>query len=211
MRRLPILLTILLLTGCSAPTQQYPGSKKEGTFFAAPKSWHAIDMKSLQKYEKASTNSDVVDRASMVRFEVALSPNKNLSAADIFSLRVTDQPIAFLRVRDIYANEVNSVSYNSLRSVLVPVTRIITQPRNDDPELDLIDDYEVSDKGGRGVRTIYRVTVDGKSQVIDQQALISDDRRTLYVFVVRCSNECYNKNKEVMTKMADSFSVRGAR
>ena len=210
-RRLSVIISIILLTGCAAPTQQYPGSKKEGVFFAVPQDWREISFKSLQKFELASENMDVVDRASMVRYEVAYTTDKKISAKDVFDLTPTDKPLAYLRIRDLYGDEINNISYNSLRSVLVPLARMVSDPQDDDPEFDLIDDFEVSDKGGRGIRTIYRITLDGKEQVIDQTALTSEDRRILYVFVMRCTTACYNKNKDLMTKISDSFSVKGPR
>lgn len=205
------LTSIALLTACSAPTQQYPGSKKEGVFFSVPKDWREISFAQLQKYEKSSSNSDVLDRASMVRYEVAYTTDPKVTAKDVFALTTTDKPVVFMRVRDLFADEINSVSYNTLRSVLVPLTRLVNEPQAGDPTFDLYDDYEVGDTGGRGVRTIYRINLDGKDQVIDQTALTSDDRRILYVFVIRCSTTCYNKNKDLMTKISDSFSVKGPR
>ena len=211
MRRFIAIFSIVLLAGCAAPSQQYPGSKKEGVFFTVPQEWREISFKKLQAFERASKDMDVVDRAEMVRYEVAYTTDAKLSAKDVFDLTPTDNPLAYLRVRDLYGDEINSISYNSLRSVLVPLARMVSDPQADDPAFDLIDDFEVSDKGGRSIRTIYRITLDGKEQVIDQTALTSEDRRILYVFVIRCTTQCYNKNKDLMTKISDSFSVKGPR
>lgn len=210
-RALFALPLIAVLTACAAPTEQFPGSKTDGAFFAAPHEWKSISMAQLQKYEKSSSNPDVVDRAQMVRYEVALTPSEEITAKDVFSLAPVDQPVAFMRIRDLYPEEINSVSYNTLRSVLVPLSRMVTDPQQGDAPFDLIDDYEVADKGGRGVRTVYRITLQGKEQVIDQTAVTSEDRRTLYVFVIRCTTTCYNNNEKLMTKIADSFSVKGPR
>ena len=210
-RRWLALPLLAVVTACSAPTQQFPGSKADGAYFAAPREWRNISFADLQRYEKSSSNPDVVDRASMVRYEIALTPSKEVSAKDVFSLAPVDQPVAFMRIRDLFPEEINSASYNSLRSVLVPLSRMVTNPQTGDAPFDLIDDFEVADKGGRGVRTIYRITLQGQEQVIDQTAVTSDDRRTLYVFVIRCTTECYNKNEKLMTTIADSFSVKGPR
>jgi len=210
-RRLLFIPLAVVLVACAAPTEQYPGSKSEGTFFSAPRNWHTLSFDELKSYEMKSSNSDVIDRAQMVRYEVAASPNKKIAPKDVFSLSPVDQPVAFLRVRDLYPDEINSVSYNTLRSVLVPLSRMVNNPQAGDAPFDLIDDFEVADKGGRGVRTIFRITLDGVEQVIDQTAVTSDDRRTLYVFVIRCTTKCYNSNEKLMTDIADSFSVKGPR
>ena len=211
MRRALALIALLALTSCSSPSQQYPGSKTEGVFFTVPNDWKSISMKALQNYELSSTNPDVVDRASLVRYEVAYSPDISLQPKSVFSQEVTDEPVALLRVRDLYAEEVNAVSYNVLRSILFPIPRMVLDPQEGDPAFELLDDYEVADKGGRGVRTIYRITVNGVEQTVDQTAVMSNDHRILYAFIIRCSSECYAKNKKVMTEISDSFSIKGPR
>lgn len=212
MRKVVLLLVgALALTGCTAPSQKYPGSKSEGVFFTVPYSWREISPKALEKYQKDTGNTGVMDRLSMVRYEIAYTTDPNIGPHEVFSLSATDKPVAFLRVRTLFPDEVNNISYNVLRNILIPVSQIVTDPKASDPPLDLVDDYEVADKGARGVRTIYRVTLEGKEQVIDQTAMTSPDRSILYVFVIRCSTQCYNKNKTLMTKISDSFSVKGPR
>ena len=204
-------ILLIVLTSCSTPTDQFPGSKDDGAYFAAPREWRKISFAQLQNFEKSSTNQDVIDRASMVRYEVALTPSVEIKAKDVFALTPVDVPVAFMRIRDLFPEEVNSVSYNSLRSVLVPLSQMVTDPQEGDAPFDLIDDFEVADQGGRGVRTIFRITLNGEEQVIDQTAVVSEDRRTIYVFVIRCTTTCYNNNQKLMTKIADSFSVKGPR
>lgn len=211
MRRALALMLALLLTACSGASQQYPGSKKEGVFFTVPNDWKEISMERLQKFERSSTSSAVLNRAALVRYEVAYSPNGKLEPLDVFSQAETDQPVALLRVRDLSAEEVNAVSYNVLRSILFPIPQIVLQPQAGDPPFELIDDFEVADKGGRGVRTIYRITIDGVEQTVDQTAVTSNDHRILYAFIIRCSSACYKKNQKLMTKISDSFSIKGAR
>ena len=211
MRRAFALIALVALSACSSPTQQYPGSKDEGVFFTVPNHWKSISMAELQKYENASSNPDVVDRAALVRYEVGYSPDKAITPHDIFSQEVTDQPVALLRVRDLYADEVNAVSYNVLRSILFPIPRMVLDPQESDPTFELLDDYEVADKGGRGVRTVYRISINGREQTVDQTAVMSPDHRILYAFIIRCSSECYAKNKKVMTEISDSFSIKGPR
>ena len=213
MRRLFVvsLATALLLSGCSAPSQKYPGSKSEGVFFTVPNDWREISTRELKNFERKSGDSDVLDRLALVRYEVAYTKGKDFTAKDVFSLSPTEQPIAFLRVRDLNVDEINGVSYNSLRSILVPLHRMVTNPEPTDPAFDILDDYEVADKGARGVRTIYKITIDGKEQIIDQTAMTSNDRRILYVFVIRCETKCYQKDEKLFTKISDTFSVKGPR
>jgi hypothetical protein len=72
-------------------------------------------------------------------------------------------------------------------------------------------DQEVVQKGARGVQTVYSFSIDGKEQTINQTSLMANDRTKLYIFVVRCTTECYNKNKKKIEEIVSSFTVEGAR
>jgi len=114
-------------------------------------------------------------------------------------------------VRDLFPDEINAVSYNTLRDIVQPVTDWVNNPKDTTPIYNIIDDHEVIQKGGRGVRTIYNFVEAGVSQTVDQTALMSADHTEIYVFVLRCTTTCYNKNIKVISRIADSFTVRGAK
>ncbi len=202
---------LVLLASCGAPTQKYGASKSEGVYFAVPVSWHAISTNSLNLQESKSKVVGAAEKLALVKWQYAFTFDKRYSAKDIFSFAVTKTPVAFARVRSLFPDEVNAISYNSLRNVVVPLTDWVNYPDKTTPEFNILDDYEVVEKGARGVRTIYSFTQNGKSQTVDQTAMVSEDRQTIYVFVVRCANSCYDKRKSLITKIADSFTVRGAR
>ena len=114
-------------------------------------------------------------------------------------------------VRDLESSEINSVSYNSLRDVIVPVTQIIAGDDPSAPDFQILVDQEVVQKGARGVQTVYSFSIDDKEQTINQTSLMSNDRTTMYIFVVRCTTECYAKNKKKIEEIVSSFTVEGAR
>lgn len=199
----------LLLTSCGQPTQKYGASKSEGVYFTVPISWHEIPMSSLNALEAKSTAVGAAEKLALVKWQEAYSPDKSIGAKQTFSLTPTDSPVAFVRVRDLFPDEINAVSYNTLRDIVQPVTEWVSNPTATTPLYNIIDDHEVVQKGGRGVRTIYNFIDSGISQTIDQTALMSPDHAKLYVFVVRCTTTCYNKNIKVISRIADSFTVRG--
>lgn len=202
-------LIATLVTGCSAPSQKYGASKSEGVFFTVPNGWHEITTDALNKFEGAAKDQAAKDKSAMVKWQVAFSSGKEISPSQVFSLKSTDNPVAFARVRTLYPGEANAVSYNILRNIIVPLTEWVNNPTDTTPVYDIIDDYEVVEKGARGVRTIYSFTDQGISQTFDQTAMISEDRQKIYLFIIRCSTDCYNKNEKVMTKISNSFTVRG--
>lgn len=201
----------VLLSSCGEPTQKYGASKSEGVYFTVPATWHEISMVTLNSQEAKSTSAGAIEKLALVKWQEAYSPDRRIGAKETFSLTPTNSPLAFVRVRDLFPDEINAVSYNTLRDIVQPVTDWISNPTATTPIYNIIDDHEVVQKGGRGVRTIYNFVESGVSQTVDQTALMSADHTKIYVFVVRCTTVCYNKNIKVMSRIADSFTVRGAK
>ena len=202
---------VLGLTGCGESSKLYPASKSEGVFFSVPTNWKALSTASLNKYEKESTEPEGAARQALVKWQIAYTTNKKLKAAEVFNLTAPSKPLAFARVRDLESSEINSVSYNTLRDVIVPVTQIIEGDDPSAPDFQILVDQEVVQKGARGVQTVYSFSIDGKEQTINQTSLMSNDRTTMYIFVVRCTTECYNKNQKKIEEIVSSFTVEGAR
>jgi hypothetical protein len=202
---------VLGLTGCGESSKLYPASKSEGVFFSVPTNWKALSTASLNKYEKESTEPEGAARQALVKWQIAYTTNKKLKVSEVFNLTAPSQPLVFARVRDLESSEINSVSYNTLRDVIVPVTQIIEGDDPSAPDFQILVDQEVVQKGARGVQTVYSFSIDGKEQTINQTSLMSNDRTKLYIFVVRCATECYNKNKKKIEEIVSSFTVEGAR
>ena len=202
---------VLGLTGCGESSKLYPASKSEGVFFSVPTNWKALSTASLNKYEKESTDPEAESRQALVKWQIAYTTNKKLKVPEVFNLTAPTQPLVFARVRDLESSEINSVSYNSLRDVIVPVTQIIAGDDPSAPDFQILVDQEVVQKGARGVQTVYSFSIDDKEQTINQTSLMSNDRTTMYIFVVRCTTECYAKNKKKIEEIVSSFTVEGAR
>ena len=202
---------VLGLTGCGESSKLYPASKSEGVFFSVPTNWKALSTASLNKYEKESTDPEAESRQALVKWQIAYTTNKKLKVPEVFNLTAPSQPLVFARVRDLESSEINSVSYNTLRDVIVPVTQIIAGDDPSAPDFQILVDQEVVQKGARGVQTVYGFSIDDKEQTINQTSLMSNDRTTMYIFVVRCTTECYAKNKKKIEEIVSSFTVEGAR
>jgi len=202
---------VLGLTACGESSKLYPASKSEGVFFSVPTNWKALSTASLNKYEKESTDPEAESRQALVKWQIAYTTNKKLKVPEVFNLTAPSQPLVFARVRDLESSEINSVSYNTLRDVIVPVTQIIAGDDPSAPDFQILVDQEVVQKGARGVQTVYSFSIDDKEQTINQTSLMSNDRTTMYIFVVRCTTECYAKNKKKIEEIVSSFTVEGAR
>ena len=202
---------VLGLTACGQTSKQYPALKSEGVYFSVPNDWHHVSNSALNKFEKESNEDSSDNRLSLVKWQIAYSTNKKVKAADVFTLATPKEPLAFARVRALDDSEVNDISYNSLRDVIIPITKVISGEIKDEPGFSILSDQEVIEKGARGVRTVYTITIENVKQTISQTALMANDRSTMYIFVVRCETSCYKKNSKTINEIVNSFTVRGAR
>ena len=213
-RPLPLLISLALaisLSACGESSKLYPASKSEGVFFSVPNTWDEISSASLNKYERESAGTEGESRQALVKWQIAYSTNSKLKVSEVFDLTAPKAPLAFARVRDLEGTEINSVSYNSLRDVIVPITSLMNGDDPSAPDFEILADQEVVEKGARGVQTIYSFSIDGVKQTINQTALVSNDRTTMYIFVVRCESKCYDKNEKKIDEIVGSFTVQGAK
>jgi hypothetical protein len=147
----------------------------------------------------------------MVGYQAGFSKLKKLTARDVFMLQPTTEPVLYVRVRDLFPEERNAISLNTLRNIILPVTEYADGTRANDRNFQLIDDQEVFEKGGRGVLLEYSFDYEGTNVEVKQAALYSNDQNKIYLFVLRCSTACFNKNLKSVDEIVKSFTVRGAK
>lgn len=203
-------LALVMLSACT-PSKQYAGSKTDGAFFSVPNGWTKISTEALTKEESKSTNQNDLDRLAMVTYQVGFTKAKKMSAREVFMLEPTDQPVLFARFRDLFPEERNSISLNSLRDIILPITQYQDGSKVNDRNFQLFDDQEIAEKGGKGVSLLYSFDYNGVNETVNQVALYSNDQNKIYLFIIRCSTTCYNKNIDEIDEIVKSFTVRGAR
>lgn len=203
MKRLALGLAMLLaLSACGSPTQTYVANKDVGAFFTVPRSWFEVTPEALDKAEFAAIESvQAQQRYDLVRWQIAYAPTR-VRGAEVLATDARDIPVAFLRVRDLSDAERASVSLNTLRDLVFPVTQ-------GSLPITVDSDEEISQPGGSGVDLTYEITLNEKAQKLRQIAVLTPDRRTVYLFVLRCSTTCFTKSREQISNIAASFTVRG--
>ena len=203
-------LALVMLSACT-PSKQYEGSKSEGVFFAIPNGWTKIDGNELAKEESKSANQNDIDRLAMVGYQAGFSKLKKLTARDVFMLQPTAEPVLYVRIRDLFPEERNAISLNTLRNIILPVTEYVDGSRSNDRNFQLIDDQEVVEKGGRGVLLEYSFDYNGTNETVKQAALYSNDQNKIYLFILRCSTVCFNKNVATIDEIVKSITVKGVK
>lgn len=210
MRRFVVLAALVALTGCGAPSATYVSNKDVGAYFTVPTSWFAVSAQALDKAEFDQISSvEAQERYDAVRWQEAYSLVR-MKASDVLTTDAQDFPVAYVRVRNLTASERNSISLNALRDLVFPVTTLAGEA-SDQAQINLLNDREVTQPGGDGVDTKFDIKIDQKVQRVRQVAVMSTDRRTIYLFVIRCSTTCFKANSNEINLIADSFTVRGNR
>ena len=168
-------IALVMLSACT-PSKQYEGSKSEGVFFSVPNGWKKVDSNALAKEESKSADQNDLDRLAMVGYQAGFSKLEKLNARDVFMLQPTDEPVLYVRIRDLFPEERNAISLNTLRNIILPVTEYADGTRANDRNFQLIDDQEVVEKGGRGVLLEYSFDYEGTNETVKQAALYSNDQ-----------------------------------
>lgn len=211
------LISLFAVTACAAPSHQYAANKKSGTYFTVPYNWSKISQAALTKRESSSRASGAAQRLAAVTWQEAYSLSKSITPANIFSLKSPAAPTVYVRVRTLTSEEMNSVSYNSLRDVFVPLTTWLnsTTDNSTSPvpmtKFQLLGDEERIEKGARGIRSVFSFTgSDGINQTFNQTVLISPDRSTMFILLVRAGTSDYSKYNKILVDISNSYTVLGA-
>jgi len=203
-------LCSLVLTGCAQSSQQYGSDSKDGVYFAVPNGWHTISTKDLNHEESLSTAQGAAERLALVHYQIAFSAQSKFSASDVLSLTAPEQPVVYVRVRGLTNDEIQQVSYNDLRNLVVPLSTWEDGTASSIPVYNVSTDEEAVQKGGRGVHTVFNFTSNGVSQTLNQTGLLSNDHHMLVMFIARCTTACYTKNQSLIEKIVKSFTFRGS-
>ncbi|MBU3642515.1 MAG: hypothetical protein FGM48_01095 [Candidatus Nanopelagicaceae bacterium] len=203
-------IALVMLSACT-PSKQYEGSKSDGAFFTVPNGWQKVDGTALNKVEAKNANQDELDRLSMVTYQAGFTKAKKIDPKDIFLLEPTKDPVLYVRIRDLFPEERNAISLNTLRNLVLPITDYLDGTIPNDRKFELYDDQEINEVGGRGVSLLYSFDYNGVNETVNQVALMSNDQNKIYVFIIRCSTECYNKNIDEIDEIVNSFTVKGAK
>ena len=203
------MLALLMLSACT-PSKQYDGSKSEGAFFAVPNGWTKISQSKLDSEEGKDATDAALERLSLVTFQVGYTKRAKIEARDVFMLKPTEEPVMYVRFRELLPEERNAISLNTLRNLIFPITDVLDGTINNDRNFEIFDDQEVVEKGARGVNLLYSFDYEGVNTTVNQIALYSNDQSKIYLFVIRCSTECYNKNLDEIDEIVKSITVRGA-
>jgi hypothetical protein len=200
------------LTACTGPSKIYSSNQQLGVYFTVPTGWYVIPEEDIRTYEVAGADAAAKTKADLVLWQEAYSASKETSAKNLLQLEAPKALTAFARVRALTVEESDAMSYNGLRNLILPVTDLITGQSQIVDEFQLLDESEVVNDSARGLQTLFSFTPKGgTNETVHQTALLSNDRQSIYFFLVRCTTECFNESEKSVSEIVKSFTVKGSR
>ncbi|GAA1390034.1 hypothetical protein [Catellatospora chokoriensis] len=209
-----LLTTVALaLGGCGAPEFDYVKNADDGVYFKVPHGWQRIEHEAMDVMLSGEDPDSVAAAARRERiWSVGYDASVVPQPLHLF-LGTGDQPFVYAMVRRLSENEINAVSLNGARDLLLPVT---DSARADNAQSAVFQGFELvsdeilpSDGSVRGVRSVFNYSPGGGSlQTFDQTVYVDDAGRRLYQFILRCSASCYRERAAELDVVVQSFTVR---
>jgi hypothetical protein len=206
-------LTVLgvMVAACGAPQFTYVANSASQTYFKVPNGWHKISDTALARALGGGGSATVPNGVWSVGYDGSMAP----SPTHIFGASGT-QPFALALVEPLSTAASNSMSYNTLRDVFLPVTSVTRQSavKRGFPLTGfhlLRDSVLTPGQGVHGVRDIFEYTFpDGTTDTFDQIAFTNADDTKLYLLVLHCTATCYARHATEIDTVMSSFTVRSS-
>jgi hypothetical protein len=197
------LLVVLILGGCSGSGYHYVQDTGTQTFFRVPGSWHLYDKQALfpdQSQDPLAQQS----QADPTRFAVGFDANPNASI-DHLSDPAASYPQGVALVYAFSPQERDSFSLSSIRNSVFPIDQLYSQDPN---SVNLISSEDIVQGGFRGTHLVFDVNQNGSTVAVNETGLVDDKTENLYLLVIACSTQCYDKYESEISQVADSWTVR---
>jgi hypothetical protein len=194
------------LSGCGAPAYTYVADSAAKTYYKVPNGWHSVSKSALNSVltggQPASPN------LWLAGFDADGKPS-----ADRASSFIVAKPFVFSVVLNLSADATNSLSYNTMRDFLLPVTpqqrqNVAAAGSSGLSNFKLIRDDTITSKGGvHGVRDTFQYTLSGVTDTWDEDVLTNANQTVVYFLMVHCTNSCYSQNQADINTIMSSFTV----
>ena len=205
-----LVLIVVIVSACGAPQFTYVANSDGHAFFKVPGGWHKISDAALAKALHGG-NGGSAQAGGMwsVGYDGSAAP----SASHVFG-SVVQKPFVFALTEPLNAAASNSMSYNELRDIFLPVTSPTRQSaRSGGFPLTgfhlLRDDVLTPGQGVHGVRVTFDYTFpNGTADTFDQVAFTNADNTEIYLLVLHCTVACYQHNHSEIDTVMQSFTIR---
>lgn len=204
------------LTGCARAEFTYVRHDDGQTYFKIPATWRKVDQAAL---DKAIIGADPESAAARLRrqlvWSAAYDAHAQPSPDHLLGYGTGDEPFVFARIAKLLPEEQDSLSLNTMRNAVLPVTEAMRKEYGEIPgyplrdfEL-LVDEVLQPGDGLRGVHVRFNYAIQGAGiETFDLTSYLAQDGKQISTLLIRCSAACYRKRAGELEKIAQSFKVK---
>jgi hypothetical protein len=194
------------LSGCGAPAYSYVTDSAAKTYYKVPNGWHSVSQSALNSVLTGGQPAN--PNIWMAGFDADHKPS-----ADRASSFTVSKPFAFSVVIQLSADATSSLSYNTMRDFLLPVTAqqrqsVAAAGSSGLSDFKQLRDDTITSRGGiHGVRETFQYTLQGVADTWDEDVLTNANQTVVYFLMVHCTNSCYSQNQADINTVMSSFTV----
>lgn len=199
--RLALVALALVLTGCAQPSKQYVNADTFGMYFALPRTWPAVPGEQLTKAQ-GGWNDDAGDVFTQTVVWQAAWGTAGVTPAQVFAAEPSDKPTVYAFVRDLLDVEQRQIGDDietSLQDIVIPASSLAAAGVD-------VDTTQWRQNGFVGIQQSATYPSGGAPAEVDVVSMLSPNKSRLYVVVLRCSVDCYNKHREDFAGVLNSLT-----
>jgi hypothetical protein len=196
----------LLVSACSGSGYHYVKNSDDstGTYFKIPEGWTVYGENELTKKLDLSPTRAKIRKATTwsVAFDASSKPTLKH-----FDEAATAKPFGFAEVRQLEPEERDTFSLEAMRNAFVRVDDYAQRGG----KLEVLRQDEFTQSGGfRGLRFTFNAEVPNSNKFVtfDQVAIVDAKTENLHLMVVSCSFQCYDREKDTINTIMDSWTVK---
>ena len=197
------------LSGCAKPDYNYaqlsPSTAPAGNvYFKVPQGWSQFTAEDIAKAESSwSTDVTAKNLLAATVWQDAYDAAPEPSLVHVLGTETPDAPTVFASLRTMFQAESQGATTAALRDMVVPLSTLGSN-------VHIVTDEKISQGSARGVHVVfsYVPAAGGVEETVDQTALFSGGKGAVYLLLVRCSSDCYKKNRDAIDSVTASYTIQ---
>jgi hypothetical protein len=199
-----VLLLLFLLAACTS-SYTYIKNSDVKTYFKVPNEWAIFEENEIFRSQITglSPQGEAAAKASvwMVAFDAA--PKASLNH---FFSGSSPYPTGFAQVRQLGAEQRDSISLASIRNSIFPLNQLQVQ---DPTSVEFLQNEDIVLDGGiHGNRIVFNVRLGDTFYTANQTGLVNPQTSLLYLFVIGCEARCYLNHNRTIDEIVKSWTVK---
>ena len=195
------LVAALALGGCAGSGYKYVKASTDDAYYKIPDRWKLFDKQQVIASTGTQLSSaEESDLRYLAIFDADPKPSLD------HDLQTAQHPFGVVRVRTLDVAERDAFNLQALRNEVIPIDDILEKELAD---VEVVSGpYSIVKNGMRGSRITYTVQSEDSSFTVDQTGLVDPATTQVYFFIVGCDAKCYADNRNTITEIADSWTIK---